>query len=414
MERPAALATIDNRTRAVTEILVLDDDPLQLKLLARQLNGAGYERVVGCLNAATALEALTDPARSIGLIFLDLNMPGVDGVAFLRLLAERHFTAGVVLVSGEDPRLVETAVRLGESHHLNVLGALPKPVWTAELRAMLARWESPPDANAVAKRTYAPEEVRAAIARRELVNFYQPVVEVETGAVVGVETLVRWRHPQDGLVLPGAFIDLAEAHGFINELTRGVTKEAFGHARAWLDAGLDLSVAINVYMGNLDQLDFFDRLAAEADDDGVPLASIVLEVSESQLTLATRSAMEIVSRFRLKRVTMCIDDFGLGQSSLAQLRDLPFNEIKVDGSFVHGACTNATLDVILASSLKMAKHLNMRTVAAGVEDRSDWDWLRDRGCDRAQGYFIARPMPAADLPSWILEWDKRRRELYKG
>ena len=398
----------------MTEILLLDDDPLQLKLLARQLNGAGYDQVVGCTNAATALKALTDPGRSIGLIFLDLNMPGVDGVAFLRLLAEQHCTAGVVLVSGEDERLVETAVRLGESHHLHVLGALPKPVWTAELRALLARWSSAVETAPTTHRVYTPEEVFTAITQGELVNYYQPVVSVETGAVVGVEALVRWRHPQDGLVLPGAFIDLAEAHGFINELTQGVMTEALGHAGAWREAGHIMAMAINVYMGNLDHLDFFDRLLAAADDSRVPPASIVLEVAESHLALATRSAMEIVSRLRLKRVTMCIDDFGLGQSSLAQLRDLPFNEIKIDGSFVHGACTNATLDVILASSLKMAKHLGMRTVAEGVEDRSDWDWLRDRGCDHAQGFFIGRPMPGADLPRWIVEWDKRKVELFRS
>ncbi|MHB1312850.1 MAG: EAL domain-containing response regulator [Gemmatimonadaceae bacterium] len=397
----------------MTEILLLDDDPLQLKLLARQLNGAGYEDVVGCTNASDALKALTDPAQSIGLIFLDLNMPGVDGVAFLRLLAEQQCAAAVVLVSGEDERLVETAVRLGESHHLNVLGALPKPVWTAELRALLSRWSSAAETPPTTSRVYSPDEVLGAITRGELVNYYQPVVSVETGAVVGVEALVRWQHPQDGLVLPGAFVDLAEAHGFINELTRSVIKEALSHAGAWREAGHMLSMAINVYMGNLDHLDFFDRLLAEADDNRVPAASIVLEISESHLARATRSSMEIVSRLRLKRVTMCIDDFGLGQASLAQLRDLPFNEIKVDGSFVHGACTSATLDVILASSLKMAKHLGMRTVAEGVEDRSDWDWLRDRGCDHAQGYFIGRPMPGADLPRWIVEWDKRKQELFR-
>ena len=398
----------------MTEILLLDDDPLQLKILARQLNGAGYTRVVGCTSAAAALRALTDPARSIGLIFLDLNMPGIDGVAFLRLLAERKISAAVVLVSGEDERLVETAVRLGESHKLRVLGALPKPVWTAELRGLLARWAAPPESAADGKPAYTADEIARAVTQGELVNYYQPKVALETGAVTGVEALVRWHHPRDGLVLHADFIDVAEAAGTIHALTRSVVESALGQAKNWRDAGLALQVAINISMSDLERLDFFDFMLAEMDMHGVPAAGVTLEITESRLATGTRAAMEIVSRLRLKRVTMSIDDFGSGQSSLAQLRDLPFNEIKIDGSFVHGASADATLDMIVASSLKMARHLAMRTVAEGVEDRADWTWLRACGCDEAQGYLIARPMPAANLAHWLGEWEHRREELVRS
>ena len=206
----------------VTELLLLDDDPLQLKLLARALNGLGYHDVVGCTTAAVALDALNAPERTIGLIFLDLNMPDVDGVAFLRLLAESHRSIPVVLVSGEDERLVETAARLGASHQLTVLGTLPKPVWPVELRALLARWESPAPAASGAPTAYAAGDVTRAVRHGELVNYYQPKVDLVTGTVAGVEALVRWRHPLHGDVLPGRFLGVVEEHGLISELTRVV------------------------------------------------------------------------------------------------------------------------------------------------------------------------------------------------
>jgi EAL domain-containing protein (putative c-di-GMP-specific phosphodiesterase class I) len=166
-------------------------------------------------------------------------------------------------------------------------------------------------------------------------------------------------------------------------------------------------------MSDLDRLDFFDLVLAEASTNGLPPASISLELTETGLASGTRATMEIISRLRLKRVTMSIDDFGTGQTSLAQLRDQPFNQLKIDGSFVRGASTNATQDVILASSIKMARHLGMKTVGEGVDDRADWEWLRRSGCDLAQGHFIARPMPAAELMNWTVEWEKRRRELFR-
>jgi EAL domain-containing protein (putative c-di-GMP-specific phosphodiesterase class I) len=123
-------------------------------------------------------------------------------------------------------------------------------------------------------------------------------------------------------------------------------------------------------------------------------------------------ALDILTRLRLKRISLSIDDFGTGHSSLAQLRDLPFEELKVDRGFVHGACRDASRKAILQASLSMARQLRMKSVGEGVEDREDWDYLRAAGCDLAQGYFIAKPMSAEALPTWINAWRAHRRELF--
>lgn len=393
------------------EILLLDDDPLQLKMLARTLNGLGYTKLLGCTSAAAALHALSAPERRIGLILLDLNMPGVDGIAFLTLLSERRADVPVVLVSGEDERLLETAARFGASQKLTILGTVPKPVWPAELRLVLERWTSPATP-LFTLRQYSAEEVAGAILHGELIPHYQPKVDLATGAVVGVEALVRWRHPKDGLVMPAQFIGIAEERGLIRDLTSLMLQSALAQGRQWRDAGLALSVAVNVSMDDLARADFADTVLAAVERSGLPHRDLVLEVSEQRFAQNPDAAMATVSRLRLRRITMAIDDFGTGTASLAQLRDLPFNEVKVDGSFMHGVGSNAILGAIVTSSLDLALRIGMRTIAEGVEDIADWVWLRAQKCDHAQGYFIGPPMPAAELPDWMAGWEKRRRELY--
>jgi EAL domain-containing protein (putative c-di-GMP-specific phosphodiesterase class I) len=179
------------------------------------------------------------------------------------------------------------------------------------------------------------------------------------------------------------------------ELTRVVIDEAFTQAKIWQDGGLQLHVAINISMDNLVSLEFVDYMTTAASAAGIAPDGIVLEVAESQLMTDMSIPLEILTRLRLKRFSLSIDDFGTGHSSFTQLRNIPFDELKMDQGFVHGAASNDTLRAIYGASLNPAKHLGMKTVAEGVEDRADWDFLRTTECDLAQGYFIARPMLAA-------------------
>lgn len=394
-------------------VLVLDDEPLMLKLLSRILANLGFSSVTACDSGRAALEWIDSHGKHPDLILLDLNMPGMDGVEFVRHLVERHYAGSLILVSGEDERMLQAVEKLVQAHKIPVLGHLHKPVTLEGLTALLGKW-TPPSQNKprAVKKIYSADEVRAAIANGELVNYYQPKVEVATGRVVGVETLVRWLHPRDGMVFPDQFIGVAEAHGLIDDLTRVVLIGALAQARVWQDAGLTLRVAINVSMDNLASLDFADFVAAQAAAAGVPHQQVVLEVTESQLMQDLRTPLEILTRLRLKRFRLSIDDFGTGNSSLAQLRDIPFDELKIDQSFVHGAGANRMLRTIFDASHQMAKQLNMETVAEGVEDRDDWDFVRNTGCDLAQGYFIAKPMPAADLPDWIQAWQARGQKEF--
>ncbi|MHB1617729.1 MAG: EAL domain-containing response regulator [Metallibacterium sp.] len=395
---------------AAPRVLLLDDEPFQLKLLSRQLANLGLDRVDTFTSGQEALTLLEQQASGVQMIFLDLNMPSMDGVEFIRRLVDIRYTSALVLVSGEDERILDTSVRLARAHHLNVLGHVNKPVQPETIRALLEKWrnQTTPKAAGEARKRYSAAEVRRAVAGGELVNYYQPKVEVMSGALKGVETLVRWRHPEDGLVFPDQFIGVAEEHGIIDDLTRIVLTEALTQARRWREAGLVLRIAVNVSMDNLARLDFTDFVLGQIVRSGATPEELILEVTESRLMTDALASLDTLTRLRLKKISLSIDDLGTGNSSLAQLRDIPFDEIKIDRSFVHGACRDNTRNAIFTASLGMARQLGIATVAEGVEDQADWDFLRQQGCDLAQGYFIARAMPAEDLPAWLAAWETRR------
>jgi EAL domain-containing protein (putative c-di-GMP-specific phosphodiesterase class I)/AmiR/NasT family two-component response regulator len=388
-------------------ILALDDEPFMLKLIAKMLATLGYTSVATCDGGNAALELIANPDNSPDLILLDLNMPEMDGLEFVRHLVERHYIGSVILVSGEDERMQQAAEKLARAHKITVLGHLHKPATPAGLAELIGKWSAPAQSELRAdKKIYAADELRAAITNGELVNYYQPKVVTSTGRVMGVETLVRWRHPRDGLVFPDQFIGLAEAHGLIDDLTSAVLIAAFAQARLWQDAGLMLQVSVNLSVDNLDSVDFVDRVVGFAAAAGVPPQMVMLEVTETQLMADLRTPLEILTRLRLKRFRLSIDDFGIGNSSLAQLRDIPFDELKIDQSFVHGACNNEKLRAMFDSCLGLAQQLRLESVAEGVEDRADWDFVRSRGCDIAQGYFIAKPMPGAVFLEWLPTWQR--------
>ncbi len=408
-----------NSTSTNQRVLAIDDEPFQLKLLARQFSNLGLTDVQTCLEARSALDMVsTDPNR-FDLICCDLQMPDMDGVEFVRHLGQLPFHGGLVLISGEDRRILHTAERLAKSHTLRVLGALRKPVTPEQLREVLAAAgvtpaEPPAAPPRPARPAYSAAELTHAIDAQELVNHYQPKVDFATGQLVGVETLVRWRHPQHGMVYPDQFITVAEENGLIDRLTQLVLTGLHGalhQARAWQDAGLPLQVSVNVSMDNLTDYAFPEYVARAVAAAGVAPSMLILEVTESRMMRDPLAALDILTRLRLKRVGVSIDDFGTGHSSLSQLHDAPFDELKIDKSFVHGACRDEALRAILLPSLDMARQLGIKTVAEGVEDADDWFFLRAKGCDLAQGYFVARPMPAQALLPWAAEWETRRGAL---
>jgi EAL domain-containing protein (putative c-di-GMP-specific phosphodiesterase class I)/CheY-like chemotaxis protein len=387
-----------------SRILVVDDEPFALKLLETQLTQLGHEVIPHC-SAADALRSLEHESIAVDVVFSDLQMPTIDGVEFVRRLVTMGWDGKLVLVSGEDPRILKSAARLASAHGLRVLGSLMKPATREQLQQRLqspAAVERRPAVQQSAR--YQPDELRRAIAENELTAYYQPQVAISSGALHGVEALVRWRHPRDGIVTAEHFVGLAEQYGLVDDLMRAILPSILVQGAHWQAQGLDMRLAVNLSMDNLTALDFPDFVVAAADAAGFPLSRLALEITETRLMQDRLISLDIVTRLRLKRISLSIDDFGTGHASLAHLRDIPFDELKIDRTFIHGAWHDESLKAIVNASLSLAQQMNMCAVAEGVEDSSDWQFLKGTSCDVAQGYFIGRPMPPERLASWYIEW----------
>lgn len=413
---PSQRLSLPMTSHSALQILMLDDEPFMLELLGQLLTGLGYEQLVYHTNGAEALKSMAAPNGMPDVILLDINMPCMDGVEFVRHLGEQHFAGDLILISSEDELMLRATEKLAHSYHLAVRGHLPKPPNTFQLANLLDQTcfrggrQNPETSKARERKNYNSAELKIAIEQGQIINYYQPKVSVSNGELVGVEALVRWLHPEDGLVFPDRFIPVAEAYQLIDLVTETVVKNALKQVIAWQQQGLAVPVAINVSMDNLLSVEFADFMIAESTKAGVPPQLLVLEVTESRLMQNMTVALDVLTRLRLKRFRLAIDDFGTGHSSLAQLRDFPFDELKIDQGFTHRAWEDERLKAIFEASLELALHLKMQAVAEGVEDFDDWRFLSSIGCETAQGYFIARPMPSEQLPVWLQEWQQRLQQ----
>lgn len=401
------------------KILILDDDAFTLSVLSAQLGkldigASGFDGVVVRSSGDDAIPLLSGMS-DIGLVFCDLQMPGMDGIEFVRRLVELEYRGGLVLVSGESSRIIQAAATVARAHKLRVLGAVEKPIQLGTLKEILdACARVPEESRRKQHRSYSLDELRGAIATKSLVNHYQPKVSLLSGEVIGMEALVRWQHPRDGLVMPNDFIPLAEEGGVVTELGAVVMETALRDLHRWLAEGKHWEVAVNVSTRSFSNLDYPDQLAEQARRLGTPLEHIILEITESQMASDPKSQLDILTRLRLKGARLSIDDFGTGYSFLSQLRELPVEELKIDRSFVHGAWRDSQLGAIVDSNIRLARELGFRAIAEGVEDIEDWRFLQGVRCGFAQGYFIGRPMPAEALDEWLVGWNGRVADLVQA
>jgi diguanylate cyclase (GGDEF)-like protein len=249
-------------------------------------------------------------------------------------------------------------------------------------------------------------ELRRAIDQGELVLHYQPKADLRTGDVHGAEALVRWSHPVRGLIPPDEFIPLAQKTGVIVPLTFFVLNEALRQCRTWQLEGVDLCVGVNLSARNLLDVHLPDTVGELLGRWEVSPSLLELEITESTILADPIRAMHVLSRLGGMGVRLAIDDFGTGYSSLAYLKRLPVDELKIDKSFVQGMEDDENDAVIVRSTIDLGRNLGLRVVAEGVETATAWQQLLALGCDVAQGYYLSRPVPAAELAAWV----RARRE----
>jgi EAL domain-containing protein (putative c-di-GMP-specific phosphodiesterase class I)/CheY-like chemotaxis protein len=374
-------------TTGERRLLAIDDEDGLLAVLRAVAGDAGYD-VVTTNDAGVFLEKTREWQPT--LVFMDLQMPDVDGVELLRRLAADNVSAPIVLMSGVEDKVLRTIGDLGADLGLNMRGVLSKPVRLETFRRTLEEYAAPTTEQ-------RHDELRAAIENEQLTLYYQPIVALATREAIAVEALVRWQHPTEGLVLPDLFVPLAEEFGLIDDLTRFVLRTAVAQSARWNAAGFPLPIAVNLSAVNLNDDAFPDRLAALCREYAVDPQQIRLELTETAASHDVMGLKAGLSRLRLKGFRLAIDDFGIGYSSMMQLRSLPFSELKIDKSFVGDMLRSEDAGIIVDAILALAGAFRMDVVAEGIETEAQLAALGKRGAVTGQGYLFSRPAPAEEI-----------------
>jgi len=244
-------------------------------------------------------------------------------------------------------------------------------------------------------------EFSHAIENQQLALYYQPKIDLKSGCLVSAEALARWHHPQHGLIMPDKFIPLAERTGLIKPLTQWGLNTALRQCASWREAGLDLSVAVNLSARNLPEPQLAENIARMLENWNVPAGWLELEITESAIMTDPVRALNILTRLDAMGVRLAIDDFGTGYSSLSYLKKLPVDTIKIDKSFVMHMSTDKNDEVIVRSTIDLAHNLGLRVVAEGVERQEAWEMLNELDCDMAQGYYISQALAPMEFAAWL-------------
>lgn len=385
-------------------VIVVDDHDFQRKVAMSYLSQLG---VVNILEGSDGLEALAKISAAgwpVDVALCDLDMPGMDGMQFIRHLAEGRRVGSIILLSGLEPQLISSVEKMASLQGLAVLGTIEKPVTPQKISNLLVKFKPALAPLASVSPSVSVADMEHGLVADEFFAHFQPKVDFKTLKLVGVEALARWKHSDSGLIAPSAFIQLAEKSNLINRITQRMIEISLKQLKDWNDQGFETGMAINLSLSYLGSPGIADQITSEAKRLGLEPRAVTLEVTESLVTSDLGHVLENLARLRMRGFDISIDDYGTGFSSMQQLSRIPFTELKIDQSFVTGATSRPNMRVILESSLQLAQKLGLRSVAEGIEKEEEWALLKSLGCDVAQGYFIARPMPGDAVPEWHQAW----------
>ncbi len=385
--------------------MVVEDQAVPRRIAVEILRDLGVADILQAEDGQDALEQIRRGSTPPDVIICDLDMPRMDGVEFIRNVAEANLRASIVLASAVEAPVLASVEAMARSQGMAVLGVLEKPMTPQKLGEMLARHGSMQASyGRLAHPPVDPAELEAAIQDHHIAPHFQPMVRMSDGEIVGFEALARWRHAKRGTLYPEMFIPIAESSGLIDSLTWVMLERAVAEAVRWREAGHRWTISVNLSLPYLERQGVADRIAGLVERHALQPGSVVLEVTESLAATQISQVLGNIARLRMKGFGIAIDDYGTGYASLQQLSRMPFTELKIDRSFVSGSPERPNLHAILRSSVELARLLNLDSVAEGIETPGEWHQLDSIGCDVAQGYLVAPPMPPEALLGWADAW----------
>jgi EAL domain-containing protein (putative c-di-GMP-specific phosphodiesterase class I) len=403
MSDPTTMPTV--LVDAGPRLLVVDDEPSICELISDVANMVGFV----AQSASTAEEIDRLLGADFDVIVLDLALIGSDGIAVMKTLASRAPGARVVLASGASERIIASATRVAQLYGLQVLGTMPKPLGLSSLRTLLRDCRDAvvkpalvlrqrPDVNTIID-DLVPSQLHV---------LYQPIANVADGTVRSAEALVRWRHPEHGLIPPDQFVPALERLGRQHDLLLHVARQV-AEDRMSVPGVADLDdVSINVSALDLNVPETPDELLSIL-GRAAPASAWTLEITETVADGVAVTALDVMTRLGLAQFKLAIDDYGTGSSTLDRLRWYPFTTLKIDREFVSANPINNLNDwIIVENAVLLGHQLGLTVTAEGVETSLVFERLRALGVDKVQGYLVSEPVPALELSSRCLRWSTTR------
>lgn len=385
--------------------LVAEADPDLRLALCDLLAACGARTLLQAADGHSALRHFEQSLPAVDIAIVDIALPGIDGIELIRHLAGMNCGARVIIIGALEKNLLLTIETMAQAYGLELLGTLAKPVRADALRQLIANYlPRPPMPAKGTRRHFSFAEVGHALQERQFEPWFQPRVALETGHIKGLEAFARWIHPEHGVLGPSAFLDALEQNNRIDFLDWCMIERSVQCCRQFQEQGLPVEISLNVAPETLAHPGFMDQISACTERHQVAPMYLTFEMPESAVLTSDPGFLERLVRLRMMGYGLAIDDYGTGRSNLQLLARVPFTELKIDRSFVDGAARSRALGTVLSSCLGLAKSLERESCAVGVETRQDWDFLQALGCTYAQGYHIARPMPADAFPAWLEEW----------
>lgn len=389
-------------SNSIAKVVILDDEIEIGEFIADVANSSGC--------SATAVSSLDAFMSTDGLeancVFLDLTMPDLDGIQFIRFLSESDFTGSIVIISGAAASLLNSAKVLAMSRGLNVVGTLIKPIEIRDLEELIEKVtaaDTHPDRPVLVDTDIDPATLEASIDVGEIIPYYHPKIDHRSDTVVAFEALARWKTSDGRILPPGQFIPYAIDNGLIDKLTENLLAQICKDVAALKRQGFPSCVAVNLEASSLEQLNLPERILGLLRPNGLDASTMTLEVTENGVVSELLNAMDNLLRLRMQGFKLGIDDFGTGHSTFSQLEKLPFTQLKIDRSFVSGIGTSKDAEAIIESTIGLANSLGLEIVVEGVETEQQLRFFDKFGPLIVQGYFFARPMPYLDLLGWLQE-----------
>ena len=378
-------------------LLVIDDEPANASAIGRIARGCGYDTII----TTDAEDFLSRFGTWVPrFIVIGLTVPEMAGNQFIAWLAQADCKAQILIVSEREVGPLNEAEAAGRAMGLNIAGTVHMPLHLHALKTALQDIY-------VAGGVISVQDITKALANREIRLVYQPQIDLHSGAVVGFEGLARWNHPKRGAIPPDTFIPLLEANEFMTEFTDQIVTMALDDIHH-LNEAPNARVAINVSATDRGSRGMDEMVRKQCARKGISVSRITLEVTETALMSKAGLLSGCLRRLNDVGARLSVDDFGTGYSSLVKLHQLPFSEVKIDKSFVMDCVSNRDSGVLVQAMIGLAHNLRMKVVAEGVETEEVMERLRAWGCDIAQGYFIAKPMPPKDMKPWLQHHASRK------